>query len=184
MTGEAFFDVVRGAFGALRASQVAGFKSVLAATDGAPLSHQAYMLATAWHETAFTMRPVREAYWLSEAWRRANLRYYPHYGRGYVQLTWAKNYALADAALGLGGRLIAKLDTAMEPDVAARIMRDGMDAGWFTGITLSARLPAKGPATRAQYLKARPIINGYDRADDIAGLALIFEKALVAGGVK
>ena len=53
-----------------------------------PTAWCAYGLATAWWETNKTMQPVREAYWLSEAWRKPNLRYYPHYGRGYVQLTW------------------------------------------------------------------------------------------------
>lgn len=28
--------------------------------DGLPITHQAYILATAWHETARTMQPVRE----------------------------------------------------------------------------------------------------------------------------
>ena len=32
----------------------------------------AYILATVWHETNATMQPVKEAYWLSEAWRQQN----------------------------------------------------------------------------------------------------------------
>lgn len=55
-------------------------------------SQIAYVLATVEWETAKTFKPVREAFWLSEAWRKKNLRYYPFYGRGYVQLTWEKNY--------------------------------------------------------------------------------------------
>ena len=50
----------------------------------------AYVLATAYWETARTMEPVREAFWMSEEWRRANLRYFPWYGRGFVQLTWER----------------------------------------------------------------------------------------------
>ena len=34
----------------------------------------AYILATAYWETARTMHPVVEAYWLSEEWRKKNLR--------------------------------------------------------------------------------------------------------------
>ena len=34
----------------------------------------AYLLATAFWETARTMQPVVEAFWLSEAWRKKNLR--------------------------------------------------------------------------------------------------------------
>ena len=41
----------------------------------------AYVLATAYWETNRTMKPVEEAYWLSEEWRRKNLRYYPWHGQ-------------------------------------------------------------------------------------------------------
>jgi len=185
-----FFAVVRASFGALRQSQVSGFEAVLAAADGAPLAHQAYMLATAWHETNFTMQPVREAYWLSEDWRRRNLRYYPHYGRGYVQLTWPENYEKADRELKLGGALVADLDIAMQPEIAAKVMRRGMDAGWFAAdkngkrYSLARMLPAKGGATEDEYAAARRIINGLDAARAIAKLAVTFEKALKAGGMK
>ena len=47
-----------------------------------------YLLATAFWQTARTMQPVDEAFWLSEAWRKKNLRYWPWYGRGHCQLTW------------------------------------------------------------------------------------------------
>jgi hypothetical protein len=48
----------------------------------------AYVLATTQWETAQTFKPVREAFWKDEEWRRVNLaRYYPYYGRGFVQLT-------------------------------------------------------------------------------------------------
>jgi hypothetical protein len=79
---EAFFDAVResGIFGtALKPDQVMGLEAVLGAAKAAgwPLSFTAYALATACHETAYTMQPVREAFWLSESWRRNHLRYYP-----------------------------------------------------------------------------------------------------------
>ena len=63
----------------------------------------AYIMATAWWETAHTVEPVKEAYWVknAEAWRKKNLRYYPWYGRGYVQLTWERNYIHAGKQLGL-----------------------------------------------------------------------------------
>ena len=45
------------------------------------------------------MRPVIEAYWLlgpngeeTVAWREAVKRYYPHHGRGDVQITWEDGY--------------------------------------------------------------------------------------------
>ena len=178
----ALFGTVRKRLGSLRQDQVDGFRTVLAGCEGAPLAHSAYMLATAWHETRATMQPVREAFWLSEEWRRTHLRYYPWYGRGYVQLTWHENYARADRELGLGGELLRQPDKAMEPTIAAAIMRRGMDEGWFTGVRLSAVLPASGVATRQQYMDARTIINGRDKADLIEDYAQDFERALRDGG--
>jgi putative chitinase len=183
----AFFSTVRARLGALSQLQVDGFTAVLKATDGQPLAHRAYTLATPWWETKTTMQPVREAYWLSEDWRKAHLRYYPWYGRGYVQLTWQAGYAKADMLLAAGGlikpgELIANPDLAMRPDVAAFVLRHGMDQGWFTGVTLAHCLPMTGVATRAQYTDARTIINGHDKADQIEAFAQIFERALRDGG--
>ena len=189
-----FFAAVRdsGIFGggALKPDQMKGLETVLASAKAAnwPLAFTAYALATACHETAYTMQPVREAYWLSEDWRRKNLRYYPFYGRGYVQLTWKENYERADRELKLGGRLNNDLDLAMKPDIAAKIMVRGMQEGWFCADksggrhTLSRHVPAKGAASAAEFTSARRIINGTDKAGKIAGEASKFQTALMAGG--
>lgn len=173
--------------GPLSASQKQGLSAVLEAGEKCPLSHVAYMLATAWHETNKTMQPVTEAYWLTEAWRKKNLRYYPWHGRGYVQLTWEPNYKKADAACAEAGllktgELLANPDLAKRFDVAAFIMRRGMNEGWFTGVSLGKVLPIRGTATRQQYMNARTIINGHDKADLIEDYAQIFERALIEGG--
>jgi len=178
----AFFTTVRNRLGSLKQSQVDGFNTVLAAISGDPLAFAAYELATTWHETNATMRPVREAYWLPEEWRKEHLRYYPWYGRGYVQLTWDFNYQRADRELGLNGALIATPDKAMEPAIAAQILHLGMNEGWFTGVSLKKVLPASGIATREQYMNARTIINGRDKADQIEDYAQVFERALRDGG--
>jgi hypothetical protein len=182
MNKDAFYATVSAKLGRLSVMQRQGFETVLAACAGAPLAHAAYMLATPWHETAKTMQPVREAFWLTEDWRKTHLRYYPWYGRGYVQLTWEKNYQRADDELELGGSLIANADRAMEPAIAAQIMRKGMDDGWFTGVKLSAVLPMSGVADREHYMNARTIINGHDKADLIEDYAQAFERALRDGG--
>lgn len=122
--------------------------------------HTAYVLATAYHETAHTMKPVREAFWLSEEWRRANLRYYPWYGRGYVQLTWRRNYEHAGAALGLD--LTSDADAVMRPVVAAKILVRGMSEGWFTG---------KSMGDYVTFYGMRRVVNGTDKASLIAGHA-------------
>lgn len=185
-----FFAHVRLKLGRLSALQVQGFEAVMDTIEGAPLSHQAYMLATAWHETGGTMQPVREAYWLSEAWRKKNLRYYPHYGRGYVQITWLRNYEWLDAAsaaagLTKPGEILANLDLAMRPDIAALALRKGMEEGRYDadGKTMAQRLPMQGVATREQYIKARRLVNINDKADLIEDYAQVFERALRMGGL-
>ncbi len=184
----AFFSSIRPRIGPFSQDQVAGIERILDAAAGAPLSHQAYMLATPWHESNKTMAPVREAYWLSEAWRKKHLRYWPWYGRGDVQLTWEFNYKKADKACsGVGlsepGEILANPDKVMDPKISAFILRRGMDEGWFTGVKLADCLPMSGVATRKQYMDARTIINGRDKADLIEDYAQIFERGLRAGGL-
>lgn len=200
----AFYKTVRTRLGSLDQSQVNGFEMLLAAIEVAPLSHQAYMLATAWHETAATMQPIKE---------RGGVEYFTrlydvagdrpktciaygntcagdgpkHCGRGYVMLTWKSNYARADAKLAEAGlikpgELLANPDLAMRPDIAAFIMVRGMAEGWFSGKKLSDYLPARGVATRAQYVQARRIINILDKAELIEDYAQVFERALRDGG--
>lgn len=180
-----FFAKIKSGFGVtLAQSQVDGFNTLLDAYGDAGwgVAYCANGFGTGWLETNQTMQPVREAYWMSEQWRKTNLRYYPWYGRGYVQLTWEDNYRKADEELGLGGTLTAKPDRAMEPGVAADVMVRGMSEGWFTGKKLGDYLPTVGNGTREQHKQARRIINGTDRWDDLATYALKFQDALNAGG--
>jgi putative chitinase len=134
----------------------------------------AYILATAFWETAQTMKPVKEAYWLSENWRKNNLRYYPWYGRGYVQLTWEENYEKAQRKLNLGTMLTSNPDRAMTPKYAAKILVQGMMDGWFTGKPLTKYIDGR----RTDYLNARRVVNLMDKAGTIRGLALKYEAAL------
>jgi putative chitinase len=179
--------------GRMTEAQERGTSAVLAAMDGLPTRHVAYALATAFHETAFTMQPIKErggkAYFTrmydvtgerpALAKRMGNTKAGdgPKYaGRGYVQLTWLANYRKASQKLGID--LVCNPDRAMEPELAALIMRHGMVEGWFTGKKLSDYLSD----AKTDYRNARRIINGTDRADEIAGYALAFEAALRAGG--
>lgn len=186
-----FFDHVRGKlFGGFPGDkgrqQIAGLDALIDEWEhrgGGDIRWLAYMLATAFVETAHSMQPVREAYYLAgkvhdvEAWRKAHLRYYPWYGRGYVQLTWRNNYLKADKELRLGGALIQSPDLALEPKIAADVMFEGMKGGWFTGKKLSDYIAG----TRSDYIGARRIINGSDRAVEIADHAGAFEAAVRAG---
>ena len=136
----------------------------------------AYVLATAYWETNRTMRPVVEAYWLSENWRKQNLRYYPWYGRGYVQLTWKGNYS--DAGAKIGVNLLIDPNKALRPEVATPILVQGMIEGWFTGKKLADYI-ADG---RSDYINARRIVNGMDKASAIATIARSYEAALLGAG--
>lgn len=127
-----------------------------------PREQAAYVLATAYHETAHTMKPVREAFWLSEGWRADNLRYYPWYGRGYVQLTWEDNYKRAGHVLGYD--LTTDPDVVMKPQIASHILVRGMKEGWFTGRSLGDYITPD----RVDYLNARRIVNRMDKASLIA----------------
>jgi putative chitinase len=183
---DAFFASLHasGLFDALAQPQVDGLNTCLAACGDAgwPIAWTAYALATAHHETNHTFEPVREAYWTSEGWRKANLRYYPWYGRGYVQCTWEANYRRADAELGLGGKLLADADLMLKPEIAAPTMVKGMEEGWFSSHKLADTLPEDKPATLEQFTASRPIINGHDKAELIAGYADKFQAALQKGG--
>lgn len=90
------------------------------------------VLATIPIETAHTFKPVREAFWLdaqygyewAEEYRRTNLpssRYWPYYGRGYVQLTWQSNYEYYGWRIG-NTQLVAMPDAALESGTAARLL--------------------------------------------------------------
>lgn len=167
-----FFASVRKDFGPLKQSQVDGFNVLLSATKDLSLQHRAYVLATAWHETAFTVQPIAEyGKGKGKKYGKADVTGKAPYGRGYVQLTWRENYVNADKKLGLKGALAANYDLAMEPDIAAKVITRGMVEGWFTGKKL---------ADYTDYRNMRRIVNGTDRAADIAGYAALFEKALCA----
>ncbi len=179
-----FLDVVRKPlFGRLSSDQVSGIEAKIRAFQEAswPLSWAAYGLATSYHETARRMLPVREGLDASDAWRRRNLRYYPYYGRGDVQLTWDYNYKKADDELGLNGALVNDLDLALDKDISARIMVRGMEEGWFTKRKLSDFLRGD-EETLQNYRRARTIINGTDKALKIAEYAVKFQEALKEAG--
>ena len=195
----AFFDLCRrGVMGpTLDDNEVSGAQTVLDAMAGAPISHCAYALGTAYHETGHTMQPIREfggpRYYFRmydpqgerPALAKANGNTFPgdgalFAGRGYVQLTWRSNYARFGKLLGYP--LEGNPDLAMRPDIAAQIMRVGMDRGSFTGKAFDHFLPETGQATREQFVNARRIINGSDKAALIADYAVKFQDALRGGG--
>jgi len=200
----AFFASVRNSFGHLTQPQVEGFQTLLQEFGVArwPLSWCAYGLATAFHETAAQMQPVREAYWLTNS--AANAYFFKMYdpqgtrpdvakrlgniqpgdgvkycGRGYVQLTGRANYGRASEATGCD--LVNHPELALQSDIAARIMIWGMETGAFTGKSLKNYLPLSNKGGHEAFKAARQIINGHDKDEAIAKEADSFQAALEAG---
>lgn len=168
----------------LSQGEVAGCERILAAcaAAGFPLAWAAYALATLVHETAGAMAPVREyGKGAGKAYGKPGRNGGQiAYGRGDVQLTWDENYERADRELALNGALVADYDLALDPKVSARVLVAGMEGGWFTGKGLRLFLPQI--ARREQFVAARKIVNGTDKAELIAGYAQTFQAALQAGG--
>ena len=188
----AFFDAVRETVfdGSLTQDQGDGLNLIIKTWeqmgDGDPRK-LSYILATAFHETARTMQPVRETLAktdakakeiLTKSWRAGKLPWVKRdywssgfFGRGYVQLTWEANYRKAGQKLGID--LVRQPELALQPSIAAHILVRGMMEGWFTGKKLSDYIGDK-----ADYVNARRIVNGTDRAVMIAGYAAKFEQGL------
>jgi len=133
----------------------------------------AYVLATAHHETAHTMKPIREMG--GEAYLKKK-KYYPYVGMGYAQLTWKDNYQRASKELGVD--FVRNPELLLLPKHAAPILVVGMKEGWFTTKKLSDYVTLK----RSDFRGARRIINGMDRADLIAGYAKQYDALLKAEG--
>lgn len=128
-------------------------------------TQKAYVLATTQHETANTFKPVKEAFWESEEWRKKNLRYYYYYGRGYVQTTWSDNYKKFGIILDID--LVKNPDLALDPQIALFIMVYGFKHGTFTTLKLEDFINEN----KTQYYEARQCINGFDCAKEISNYA-------------
>ena len=193
-----FFKSVRQTMfrAAMEQSQVDGCNAILdswekdsSLTDDRWL---AYALATAYHETAFTMQPINERggddYFFKMydkdgdrpevAERLGNTE--PgdgvlFHGRGYVQLTGRANYTRMGSLLGIDlTSNAACADRALEPDIASRIMETGMRDGLFTGKKFADYFNAE----ITDWVNARRIINGTDRADEIGAYGRSFMDAI------
>lgn len=191
-----FFKSVRDSLfnGTMTQKQVEGIELIYdsATEKGWLKSWIAYALATAYHETAKTMQPISEygnnGYFennygcMGKNPTRAKLMGntnlgdgIKYRGRGYVQLTWKNNYKQAGDYLGVD--LVNNPDLALDKEVATKILIWGMLKGKFTGKKLSDYLPVNHGGY-AQFMLARNIINGRDKAALIAGYALKFQEAM------
>jgi predicted chitinase len=137
-------------------------------------TQHAYVVATVDHETAGSFRPVEEGYYLGPRAKnfQKKLRYYPYFGRGYVQLTWHSNYQKYSNILGVN--LVANPELACDPNIALFVLVHGFKNGTFTGAALERYVNAK----KTDFVNARRVINGTDRAAHIAKLAQNYLRSL------
>lgn len=174
-----FFDAIRQLFGSkLKQTQVDGLKVFLhgwGESNYTDIRWLAYILATAYHETAYTMQPIQERggsqYFIRRYWENKRVREalgnrtmsdaVDMSGKGYVQLTGYSNFVKASKLVGED--LVSHPEKAMQPNIAFKIILEGMISGMFTGKGLQRYFNDN----IFDPYNARKTVNGLDRAAKI-----------------
>jgi putative chitinase len=99
-------------------------------------------------------------------------------GGGMDHCTGRKNWRKVATITGLGDALMTNPDLILDPVIAAKAIVTGMKSGRYTNKKLSDYLPITGHAWLEDFIKSRYIINGQDRALDIARYAMKWQTAL------
>lgn len=173
--------------------------------------YMSYILATTYLETAWSFRPIKEiggnAYFTRMYWdNRSKARVLGNLsaedavnycGRGFVQITGRNNYVKMTKSIrkcrpdiveafekrtGQTFDLVKFPTQTMAIDIAYAIITLGMAQGIFTGKKLSHYLSDTKNDFK-NYKSSRKIVNGTDRDDDIANLAVKFESILLLSNV-
>lgn len=184
--------------GRLNQSQVDALNHIVGEMDkdkSISYAQGAYILATIWHETDKTMLPIAEygkgKGRLYGTWYRNSkgqlyafkdgskttvylFDEYPHlyYGRGETQNTWFDNYERLSKVFGVD--FLRNPDLLLTQEWSTKVTIYAMKTGLYTGRKLSDYIHQ----SKKDYVGARKIINGTDKAQLIAGYAEMFERAL------
>lgn len=136
----------------------------------------AYILGTAYRESAGTMRPVREGLCDTHACsiRKVTAHFgagnisnnyalpdengNSYFGRGLVQITHKGKYRSVSRALGWNEDLVHHPEMALDPDKATIILVEGMAQGLFTNCSLPNKFSA-ATSLSDDWIKARCIVN-------------------------
>lgn len=175
-----FFEHVRETLfsGRLSTKQVQGLTSIVDKWDADHATDDdrwlAYMLGTTHHETDRKMWPIEE-------YGRGKGRPYgrpdpetgqSYYGRGFVQLTWRRNYQAMKDVFHVD--FVGHPERVLELRHATNIMFHGMINGSFTGKRLGQYFNKRS----ADWVGARRTINGQDRAQLVASYARKYYAAI------
>lgn len=93
-------------------------------------------------------------------------------GRGQVQLTGRTNYTNMGKYLNLD--LVNNPDLLLDTETSAKVLVYGMLKGSFTGVSVYKYITS----VKTDYLNARRVINGIDKAKEIEAIAKSFERAI------
>lgn len=178
-----FYDTVRLSFfnGKLSQKQVDGMEAILNEWQARGLTDKrqlGYILGTVYWETAKTMQPIEEyGKGKGRKYGRPAANGKVFYGRGFVQLTWDYNYKKLGKLLGYD--LYNKPELALNMRIATLILFEGMltatsAKGDFTGKSLEMYFSK----TKEDWVNARRVVNGLDKAELIASYSKRFFSAL------
>ena len=190
------FAIIRLKFGSLSQEAVDNINLIVETCEKYGLSYPqvAYLLATTYHETAHTFKPIEEygkgkgrkygaiytntegvKYGIAGSGGDTYLYSdYPHlyYGRGHTQNTWLDNYEYIKQRTGVD--VVNNPNLLLDSKLSAEVTVLAMKEGWYTGKKLSDYINDK----KKDLLGARRIVNGNDKAKQIADIAVVMEKAL------
>jgi hypothetical protein len=166
-------DLLKAIAGRIRTSpeQAANLAIILqeCAAQGVTMPEQvAYVVGTAWHEARLRCIPEIRAKPGTVVWRMQERYWHTgYYGRGFVQLTWKRNYEKFSKLLGID--LVTNPDAVLDPVIGAKILVTGMREGLFTGRGLAKYINAE---SSPDWLNARRIVNGTFHAEYVKRAAV------------
>lgn len=209
-----FFKCFREKFGQLSAEKVQAIEHLLIGFETYDgwwdnIDQIGNAMAQTALETAHSFQPCVEAYYLGDpnkpgfyqgntervARVQRSFRYYPDFGRGYIQLTWAENYHDQDMYVrkyfpervtdfehrtGQTFSLIKHPEQALDPWISFCILTVGMHKGTFRG---GHSLDRYINSRMVDHFNARDIING-DKNYRMKGSGVKVGVAMAAEAVK
>jgi putative chitinase len=179
-----FYNTIR-PFVNLTTQNVIGFEKHLDWLEANPTetNQAAYGLATSYWETSATMHPIRE--YGSEAYLKKK-PYYPFVGMGLIQTTWRENWIKAAKFLGLPeDHFIKNPQDLLRWAYALPLLFLGMETGLYTGKKLTDyidNIDESDAEDLKEYVAARHVVNGTDKATQIGQLAIYMEHGLRNAG--